>query len=313
MHYFKHLTMENNYKKISVIFILSALYGAIQVYFFSENFSLINLIFQGFAFLIISLVITLIWSIFRLKKWGFLKVFYYSSILGFILYLLILSFSKFYETKSDSESFTRQENKYKKIVNKENKKPIKKVGEVKREFLNEDNFYENYVYNYAVKFPKNFKLNYGIGEYSNIMAYNGNDGKQISITTGDNGINYSLSNLEANEMIENFKNKHLDFFANKIIEKWEKDGTYQEIKVANKKIVNFYNRKFIRLTFEASRNLNDTYYLYTVTDFITFFKDNNYHFYFESPAPQNESEWDKWNNLILDTMTKVRISSNITQ
>ena len=66
----------------------------------------------------------------------------------------------------------------------------------------------------------------------------------------------------------------------------KKKGSYQDVKVVREEIVNFYNKKFIRLTFEATRNLNNTDYLYTITDFITFFKDSNYHFYFESPKPQ---------------------------
>lgn len=305
--------MKNHYKKLLIIFIAATLFGTIQVYIFSESFNFITLIFQGFGFLIISLVIALIWSIFRLKRWGFLKVFYYSSILVFVLYLLIILISKFNDIPLKSNDISNKENKYKSIVSKENQKPIKKVGDIKQEFLNKDNFYENYVYNYAIKFPDNYKLNYGIGEYSNIMAYNENNGNQISITTGDNNLDYSFSNPEANKMIESFEKKHLDFFTNGIIEKWKNEGSFQNVKVVNQKVVNFYNKKFIKLTFEATRNLNDTNYEYTVTDFITFFKKSNYHFYFESPKPQNETEWSEWNKLILETMTRVRISNTITQ
>lgn len=305
--------MKKHYRKLLIILITATVFGGIQVYLFSENFNLITLIFQGLGFLIISLAIALIWSIFRLKRWGFLKVFYYSNILSFVLYLLIISISKFNDIPLKSKDLSSKEDKYKNIVSKENQKPIKKVGDIKREFLNEDNFYENYVYNYAIKFPENYKLNYGIGEYSNIMAYDEISGKQISITTGDNGIDYSLSNEEANKMMDSFQKKHLDFFTNGIIKKWKKEGSYQDVKVLNEKVVNFYNKKFIKLTFEATRNLNDTDYLYTVTDFITFFEDNNYHFYFESPKPQNVAEWSQWNNLLLETMSRVRISNTITQ
>jgi len=305
--------MKNHYKKLLIIFIAATLFGTIQVYLFSENFNFITLIFQGFGFVILSLVVALIWSIFRLKRWGFLKVFYYSNILVFALYLLIISISKFNDIPLKSKDISSKENKYKSIVSDENQKPIKKVGDIKREFLNKDNFYKNYVYNYAIKFPENYKLNYGIGEYSNIMAYNENNGNQISITTGDNNLDYSFSNQEVNKMIDSFEKKHLDFFTNGIIEKWKNEGSYQDVKVVNQKVVNFYNKKFIKLTFEATRNLNDTIYEYTVTDFITFFKENNYHFYFESPKPQNETEWSEWNNLLLVTMSRVRISNTITQ
>jgi hypothetical protein len=305
--------MKKYHKELLIIFTSALVFGATQIYLFSESFNFITVIFQVIGFLIISLAIALIWSIFRLKRWGFLKVFCYSSMLGFVLYLIILSYSTLNDIPLKSKEISNQEKKYKKIINNENEKPIKKVGDVKLEFLNEDNFYENYVYNYAIKFPENYKLNYGIGEYSNIMAYNEINGKQISITTGDNGIDHSFKNQEANEMIENFQKKHLDFFTNEIIKKWKKEGSFQDIKVLSEKVVNFYNKKFIKLTFEATRNLNDIDYLFTVTDYITFFKDYNYHFYFESPKPQNEDELSKWNNLILKTMSKVRISKTITQ
>lgn len=305
--------MKNHYKELLIIFIAATLFGIIQVYLFSENFNFITLIFQGFGFLIISLVIALIWSIFRLKKWGFLKVYYYSSILAFVLYSLILLISKFSDTPLKSNDTSNKEIKYKSIVSNENKKPIKKVGDVKKEFLNEDNFYENYVYNYAIKFPNSYTLNYGIGKFSNILAYNENTGKQISITTGDNNLGFSFSNEKANEMIESLEKENINFFTKGIIEKWKKEGSYQNVKITNQEVVNFYNKKFIRLTFEATRNLNNAEYIYTVTDFITFFKENNYHFYFESPKPQNENEWTEWNNLILETMSRVRISNSITQ
>jgi hypothetical protein len=305
--------MKSNNNKQLIIFILAIIFGAIQVYLFSESFNFITLIFQGLGFLVISLCITLIWSIFRLKRWGFLKVFYKSCILSFVLYILSLSFSKFNDIPLTTREISNQEDKYKKIVNTENKKPIKKVGDVKREFLNEDNFYENYVYNYAIKFPENYQLNYGIGEYSNILAYNESNGKQISISTGNNNVDYSFSNEKANEMIDSYKKKHLDFFTNGIIKKWKKEGSYQDVKVVSEEVVNFYNKKFIKLTFEGTRNLNNTDYLYTIIDFITFFNDYNYHFYFESPKPQNKTDWAQWDNLIFDTMSRVRISNTITQ
>lgn len=305
--------MKNHYKKLLIIFITTALFGVIQVYLFSENLNWITTIFQGLGFLVVSLVIALIWSIFRLKRWGFLKVFYYSNILVFVLYLLMVSISKFNDIPFESKDISSKKNKYKNIVSHENQKPVKKVGDIKQEFLNADNFYENYVYNYAIKFPDNFTLNYGIGEYSNILAYNEDNGKQISINTGDNNVDFSFSNEKANEMIEGLKKEHFDFFTNPIIEKWKKEGSYQDVKVVEREIVNFYNKKFIKLTFDATRKLNNNDYEYTVTDFITFFKENNYHFYFESPKPQNSAEWSEWNNLILETMSRVRISNTITQ
>lgn len=69
----------------------------------------------------------------------------------------------------------------------------------------------------------------------------------------------------------------------------------------------------VQSVFEATRNLNDTNYEYTITDFITFFREYNYHFYFESPKPHNKMEWNEWNNLITETMSRLRISHSITQ
>lgn len=283
------------------------------MYLFNDNFNWVNFTANSLLLLAFSSVIAIIWSIFRFKRWGFLKVFYRSHILALILTIIILSVGKYNDISIEGQNDVAQKDKYKKIVNEENKKSIKKVGDVKHEFLNEDNFYENYVYNYAIKFPSNYKLNYGVGEYSNILAYNENNGNQISITTGDNNLDYSFSNQEANKMIDSFEKKHLNFFTKGIIEKWKNEGSYQDVKVVNQKVVNFYNKKFIKLTFEATRNLDDTSYEYTVTDFITFFKKNNYHFYFESPKPQNETEWSEWNKLLLETMSRVRISNTITQ
>ena len=283
------------------------------MYLFNDDFKWINFTANSILFLAVSLIIAIIWSIFRFKRWGFLKIFYQSQFLALSIITIVLSVGKYNETPLEAQNVVTTKDRYKKIVNEENKQPIKKVGDVKQEFLNEDNFYENYVYNYAIKFPDNFKLNYGIGEYSNILAYNEDNGKQISITTGDNNVDFSFSNEKANEMIEGLKKEHFDFFTNPIIKKWKNEGSYQDVKVVEREIVNFYNKKFIKLTFDATRNLNNNDYEYTVTDFITFFKENNYHFYFESPKPQNSAEWSDWNNLILETMSRVRISNTITQ
>jgi hypothetical protein len=303
--------MKKNFKKILVITAIIIIYSLLKMFLFNDDFTLFNFLSNFTFFLIFSFLIALIWSFFRFKRWGLIKVFYRSTFLALILITIILSVGRYYETAN--ENIKNDKEKYKKIVNKENDKPIKKVGDIKKEFLNEDNFYENYVYNYAVKFPSNYTLNYGIGEYSNILAYNENNGKQISITTGDNKLGYSFSNQKANEMIDSFDKEQLNFFTNGIIKKWKKEGSYQSVKIINEKVVNFYNKKFIKLTFEATRNLNDIDYIYTVTDYITFFKENNHHFYFESPKPQNETEWEEWENLILETMSKVRISNTITQ
>lgn len=305
--------MKKNYKKLFIILTVITFYSLIKMYLFNDDFNWINFTANSLLFLALSSVIAIIWSIFRFKRWGIFKIFYRSHFLALILITSILSFGKLNEIPLETQNVGATNNNYKKIVNEENKKPVKKVGDVKQEFLNEDNFYENYVYNYAIKFPDNYRLNYGVGEYSNILAYNENNGKQISITTGDNKVDYSFSNQKANEMIEGFKKEHLDFFANAIIEKWKNEGSYQDVKVVDEGVVNFYNKKFIKLTFEATRNLNDMNYEYTVTDFITFLNENNYHFYFESPKPQNTTEWTEWNNLLLETMSRVRISNTITQ
>lgn len=305
--------MKKNYKKLLLILIITILYSIIKMYLFNDNFTFINFTSNCLILLALSIVIALIWSIFRFKRWGIIEVIYRSHFLALILIVIILSFGKYNDFENGAENRSSQKDKYKKIINEVNKKPIKNVGDVKEEFLNEDNFYENYVYNYAIKFPENYKLNYGIGEYSNILGYNEINGRQISITTGDNNLDYSFSNQKSNEMIASFDEKQITFFANGIIKKWKNEGSYQDAEVKNKNVVDFYNKKFIKLTFEATRTLNNTNHKYSVTDYITFFKGYNYHFYFETPKPQNELEMLEWENLILKTMTRVRISNSITQ
>lgn len=303
--------MKKSTKQLVIIFAIITIYPLLKMLLFNDDFTLIIFLSNFIFFLLFSFLITLFWSFFRFKRWGFIKLFFRSTFLALILVTIILSVGKYYETGYENDSIKKEN--FKKTVNRENEKPIKKVGDIKKEFLNEDNFYENYVYNYAVKFPNNYILNYGIGEYSNILAYNESNGKQITITTGYNILGYSFSNQKANEMIDSFDKEQLNFFTNGIIKKWKEEGSYQNVKIIDESKVNFYNKKFIKLSFEATRNLNNTNHAYIVTDYITFFKENNYHFYFESPKPENESEWSEWNNLLLNTMSRVRISNSITQ
>lgn len=304
--------MSKNYRKLLFIITTIILYSIIKLNLFDEKFDWIGVLANCLILLALTIIITLIWSVFRLKKWGFIEVFYRSHIVALALIIISL-ISGYSENLIEKSKTTEKTERYKKIVSDENPNPVKKVGDIDKEFLNQDNLYENYIYNYAVRFPENYKINYGLGEYSNVLAYNEESGRQINITTGDNNLEYSLSNDEANKILESITEEHIDMFKNGIVEKWKKEGSFQQIKLQEKKVVNFYNKKFVKLSFKTIRNLNDTNYSYVVTDYITFFKNNNYHFYFEGPEPQNSLEQKEWEDLILKTMIGVRISNEITQ
>lgn len=307
--------MKNNSKTILFILLTTIIYSLAKIFYFKDNPDFITFIANCMVLLAFTLVISIVCSIFRLKKWGIIKVLNRSHMIALITIgiSIIGNLGNSNLKAKEEEEEEVISNKYKKIVSEENEKPVKKIGDVKQEFLNEDNLYENYVYNYAIKFPKNYKLNYGIGEYSNILAYNEKSGRQISVNTGDNNVDYSFSNQEANKMLESLTEEHINFFKEEIINKWKTEGSYQDVKLKNSKVVNFYNKKFLNLTFEATRNLNNKDYDYIITDYITFFKQNNYHFFFESPMPQNETEWKEWETLVLETIMRVRISDTITQ
>lgn len=304
--------MKTNHKKILFIVVSTIIYSIANIYFSKNPFDYATtFIVNCIILLVLSFIISGVLSIFRLKKWGFLEVFYRSHIVALVLGALSIIGN--YGNEMDSFADQSQKDKYKKTVNETNEKPVKKIGDVKMEFLNDDNLYENYVYNYAIKFPEDFELNYGVGEYSHILAYNNENSRQIAISSGDNNLNYSLTNEQANDLLEGMMEKNVEDMAEKIKQKWLTEGSYQNIRFLEKELVNFYNKKFIKLSFSGTRNLNNVDYAYVMTDFITLFKTNNYQFLFESPKPKNELESVTWENLLFSTMAGVRISDGITQ
>jgi len=304
--------MKDNHKKILTIFISAVLYSLLKYFLVGSQYSFLPefvanfVILLGLAFLLYPVV-----SIFVSKKLGFLNIYFHS----FFTAMAIISISVVGNITNDSDllSESKTSDKYKKIVNENNPNPIKKVGDVKHEFLNEDNLYENYVYNYAIKFPEDFELNYGVGEYSQLKAYNKETIRQIAISSGDNKLNYSLSNQQANDLLKSMMERDVDAMVEKMKLKWKTEGSYQNIELLEKDLVNFYNKKFIKLSFSGTRNLNNIDYAFVMTDFITLFKTNIYQFLFESPKPKDELDSMSWENLLFSTMAGVRISEGITQ
>jgi hypothetical protein len=173
-------------KKIIYIVLLSLLFGIIQAYIILFDFK--QIIASSAIPILISLPFFVIYSIYlfykgRLKSselidnlWAAFKPIFILLIVVHIIGYLAAKMDKNENTTSDTDL-------HKSTVLKENKNHVKDIGEIESEILNKDNLYENFNYHYAILFPKGYKVDYGIGKYSQIQAYNEKNGNSIIITS----------------------------------------------------------------------------------------------------------------------------------
>jgi hypothetical protein len=295
-----------NLKHIAFISVTSILFSYFIAYLSFDEDNIVRIISFALVLLLFNTVLSglikLGFYVFK-KNSTFLGIFSYT----FIALLIILSFAAYFS--NNPKTPLEDTYSYKKTILNKNKKPIKAVGDISTEFLNKDNFYENYEFNYTIKFPENYKLNYGAGKHSLILAYNEELGSQINVTSGDNGLGHSFDSKESNKLIKDFYDNGKEYLIAPLIKKLEEDQGYYKVLFKKSELVNFHNKYFIRLDFLASKMINNELHPLVISDFITFHNKNNYHFYYECVG---EKLTDQWQSTILKTMATVRISNTIT-
>lgn len=224
--------------------------------------------------------------------------------------VILLAYSTLYFS-NDAESVDIKEVTYKKYVQERNTKSKKRIGDVDSEFLNEDNLYENFKHNYTVKFPINYKVNYGMGRYSEIQAYDTLTGRMISISVADSKVKNPFdtkkehSDFMVKGMFEELKNKKYVT----LLERTFEERGLADVVLSEYDLTNYNNRVFIRLDFDAKAIVDNKSIPIVVRDFVTFHDSHIYHFAFRTPQILLN---DKFEHLVLNTMQSVMVSDYIS-
>lgn len=177
-------------------------------------------------------------------------------------------------------------------------------------FLNDDNLYENYTYNFAIKIPEGYKRNNGIGKYSIIQFYNEELGYIVAINVGYS--DFGQINLQKNSTIISELKKEFAFDSslNEIFESALIDRGYNSPNFLKSDKVNYNNRDFLNLKHEAFRRFNDINTPVLISSYITYHKDYIYFIQFISYQFNSKNNWE----LEIDkSMSNFLINKYITQ
>ena len=202
---------------------------------------------------------------------------------------------------------------YKKTVQENNKNQIKKVGNVHTEFLNSDNLYENYSHNYTIMFPQNYKVNYGIGKYSEVQAYDSSNGyiivvNAIKTPTGINPTSTTTKNNISDKLMKLVSSYYDDpKYIHKLETKFEENGL-SEVKHKEYLLTNYNNRIYISSRFTANSTINNAKIPVILIDNVTFYDDKVYHFSFRSWTKNYNGNWE---TTINNVMASVLINDKI--
>jgi hypothetical protein len=301
-------------KKVISMLILSVVFGISQsiIEFNSDFDQMIGSTFIPIIFTVIfSTLYMVLQKLLKFKYFSFIEISWkiFTPFISILYFTLIFSYFNKENTKSQS---TSNEN-YKKTVQDNNSESEKEIGGVKTEFLNKDHLYENYLYNYSIKLPENFKVNYGIGKHSEISAYHPDSGYMVSVNVGDFARPNINSNLSQDQETEKLINGAYSVVTSadeikNLEETFEKRG-FADVKFVNSKMTNYNNRSFIFLKFEANQIIDNKKYPTIIIDHVTIYKSNIYHFAFRAWTNLFN---EKWEDEIRQTMSSVLISEYIT-
>lgn len=303
--------------KILLIILFSIFFGIGQAFIIGGEF-LIQSISSSFIPLIVILVIT---TIAELSKTLTKKGYKFDNFLNtawkiFIPTIVLLYFFLLvgYHTKPKEQSENAENELYKITVQQNNPSSKKKVGGIDTEFLNTDNLYENYSHNYTIMFPKTFHVNYGIGKYSEVQAYDSSMGYTIvvNVATMETGINPTANktknNISDNLMKALVKYYNDDNYIHKLESTLEERGL-SDVKHEKYNLTNYNNRMYISSKYTANAIINNEKYPIILIDNVTFYDDKVYHFSFRSWSDKFNKNWE---STINNTMALVLINDRIT-
>lgn len=260
----------------------------------------------------LTLIIELVKFFFRkgYKFDGAATVFLSTGLVMFVVGLLSLLGNRYMRSKSTS---IEDENLYKKEVQVANLEDEKAVGEVEMEFLNENHLYENYKYHYSIRFPEHFNVDYGIGKYSEVQASELDSGFVISVSVATSGAKKVLGEnlpkkFASDTMVKGMYAKfQTPSYKRRMEEEFEERGL-TDVEMYSVRLTNYHNRFFIDSRYRANAILDGVKYPLVIADFVTFYDDEIYHFFFRSWEPYYN---DKWKSRITTTMSNVLISEGI--
>ena len=174
--------------------------------------------------------------------------------------------------------------------------------------------YENFEYNFSIKFPSTYKVDYGIGKSSVVQAYDTTSGHIIAVSVSSSDFaNISsdgYSDLQFAEKIvkDLFELYKTDEVRSKMTSGYEKRG-FSDVTDNEPSLVNFNNIYFIKTNYKGYSIVNNEEYPVILIDFVTANKQYGYHFIFKS---WSESYTASWQSKIIEIMSNVHISKNIT-
>lgn len=303
------MSIQSNYK-ILLIIIFSILFGIGQSLIIEGDFLL-----QTFSSTLIPLIfIFIITTIVELSKTIYKKGYRFDNYINtswkiFIPIIILFYFSLVVSnyTKNKENSVNNKNELYKKSVQENNPNQIKKVGSVHTEFLNSDNLYENYSHNYTIMFPKNYKVNYGIGKYSEVQAYDSINGyiivvNAIKTVTGINPTPNRTKNNISDTLMRLIPTYYDDpKYIHKLERKFEENGL-SDVKHKEYSLTNYNNRIYISSKFAANSIINNVKIPIILIDNVTFYDDKIYHFSFRSLTKNYNGNWETIINNVMSTV-----------
>ncbi len=299
---------------------LSLFFGFAQTYIVQQEIIISQSLVSSLIPIIITIVLTVLIEI---LKYIFKKEYKFNNFIGTMktIYIIVISicllsllgnYGNHYF--NDSSKTDTDDKTYKRTVQENNSNAVKQVGKVKTEFLNENNLYENYSYNYSITFPANYKVNYGIGKHTEIQAYDSDSGYVIVVSAVKNDVSEyfekDLSKDEVSEiMMKNLFEKFNNDTSKTLLEKsFEKKGL-SDVSLKQIRLTNYNNRFFIHATFSANVIIDNERLSVVVQNYNSFYDNKVYNFTFRCFSSYNNNSWLKVVNQVMGT---VFISDYIT-
>jgi hypothetical protein len=306
----------NTYMRLIIVLILSLIYGIIIAYD-SRLWNAGGILIHSSTIIFIAAFILGIFEFLRFvfnRKDYNVKQVPKTFLIIFLILFTFLVFANFVTSKLVKEDLSKDTETYKNEVLHDSDEDKQVIGSSKFEFANDNNLYENYKYNYAIKFPEHFDLDYGIGKFSEVQATRLDSGLLIIVNVAETETKKILdgshdkdavSDVVVNEMLKSFREKN----GTELMEQsFEKKGL-TDVKLSNISSTNFNNRLFVKLEFKANAILDGEKHPTILIDYITFYYHNVYHFTFRC---WESGYTDSWKNRIKSTMSMVLVSENIS-
>jgi hypothetical protein len=307
-------------KKILLLIFLSLAFGIIHSYSF-DFYYLQILVGSTFPFLI-TVPIFIILCVYQYFKGTFKSSELFDNFWAafkpvFIVLTVLYSLGLLstFINKKESENKKNDPELHKSTVLKENKNSVKEIGAIDSEILNKDNLYENFNYHYAILFPKDYKVDYGIGKHSQIQAYNEENGNTIIITSfpTDKEINEALQMEETDGSKEFMELLLKSFETPEMKNNFEKtlcERGFTKVNIKSMVLTSFANTYFIKVNSDAKVMYDNKEFPVKLVTFTTYKLNNIYTVTFRSW----ESNFNKnWKDQINQTMGNFVVSNTISK